>query len=112
MCDLLRLRRANRRPLSSASQAAAKPFFNRPWENGGRRTHEGGEMDIHPWTKYEIARIRDEERLLRAREASLAREARVSSADEGVEGTQTSWFGWLRRRDVPTQPVPARPRPV
>jgi hypothetical protein len=23
-------------------------------------------MDIHPWTKYEVARARDEERLLRA----------------------------------------------
>jgi hypothetical protein len=23
-------------------------------------------MDAHPWTKYEIARIRDEERFLRA----------------------------------------------
>ena len=69
-------------------------------------------MDIHPWTKYEIARIRDEERLLRAREARLAREARASSSDEGIEGAQTSWFRWLRRRDVSTEHVAVRPRPV
>jgi len=68
-------------------------------------------MDIHPWTKYEIARIRDEERLLRAREARLAREARASSVDDDVAG-QASWFRWLRRRDVSTQPATARPRPV
>ena len=30
-------------------------------------------MDTHPWTNYEIARLRDEERLLHAREARLAR---------------------------------------
>ena len=29
-------------------------------------------MDTHPWTNYEIARLRDEERLLHAREARLA----------------------------------------
>ena len=69
-------------------------------------------MDIHPWTKYEIARIRDEERLLRAREAMLAREARAPSSDEGIEGAQTSWLRWLRRRDVSTQQATARPRPV
>jgi hypothetical protein len=68
-------------------------------------------MDIHPWTKYEIARIRDEERLVRAREAMLARELRTSSVDDDVAG-QSSWFRWLRRRDVPTQPAIARPRRV
>jgi hypothetical protein len=34
-------------------------------------------VDTHPWTKYEIARIRDEERLLQARSARLANEARA-----------------------------------
>ena len=34
-------------------------------------------MDInHPWTKYEMARLRDEERLLRARAAMQAVEVR------------------------------------
>jgi hypothetical protein len=34
-------------------------------------------MDLqHPWTKYEVARLRDEERLLRAREAMRAHEVR------------------------------------
>ena len=36
-------------------------------------------MDVnHPWTRYEIARLRDEERLLRARSAMRAVEARES----------------------------------
>ena len=69
-------------------------------------------MDIHPWTRYEIARIRDEERLLRAREASLVREARAAAGSDGDAGAQTSWFGWLRRRDVSSEPVTVRPRPV
>ena len=69
-------------------------------------------MDIHPWTKYEIARIRDEERLLRAREASLVRDARAFAADVGEEDVNTSWFRWLRRREVTTEPATVRPRPV
>jgi hypothetical protein len=69
-------------------------------------------MDIHPWTKYEIARIRDEERLLRAREASLVRDARAFAADVGEEDVNTSWFRWLRRRNATTEPATVRPRPV
>jgi hypothetical protein len=39
-------------------------------------------MDVHPWTKYEIARARDEERLLRAMSAYHALRGR----DGGAEG--------------------------
>jgi hypothetical protein len=64
-------------------------------------------MDIHPWTKYEIARIRDEERLLRARSAMQVRELRASDADSvGVAARGASWLVRLRRRDVVVdQPV-------
>ena len=58
-------------------------------------------MDIHPWTKYEVARIRDEERLLRARAAMQARELRRSDADEsGASARAVSWLDRLRRREV------------
>jgi hypothetical protein len=69
-------------------------------------------MEIHPWTSYEIARIRDEERLLRAREASLVREARAAAAGDGDADPQTGWFRWLRRRDVSGEQATVRPRPV
>ena len=70
-------------------------------------------MDIHPWTKYEVARLRDEERLLRAREASLVREARRANADaEGLDAGSTMWFSWLRRRHVPAEQPSVRARPV
>jgi hypothetical protein len=40
-------------------------------------------MDIqHPWTKYEVARFRDEERLLRAREAMRGHEVREEQPTE------------------------------
>jgi len=67
-------------------------------------------MEIHPWTSYEIARIRDEERLTRARKAMLVREARA--AGNGGVDPQTSWFGWLRRRDTAAEATTVRPRPV
>jgi len=70
-------------------------------------------MDIHPWTKYEVARLRDEERLLRAREASLVREARRANADaEELDARSTTWFSWLRRRDVSAEQPSVRARPV
>ena len=69
-------------------------------------------MEIHPWTSYEIARIRDEERLMRAREASLVREARAAAAANDDADPQTSWFRWLRRRDVSSEQATVRPRPV
>jgi hypothetical protein len=40
-------------------------------------------MDIqHPWTMYEVARLRHEERLLRARDAMSILEAREASPAE------------------------------
>jgi hypothetical protein len=40
-------------------------------------------MDIqHPWTKYEVARLRNEERLLRARDAMRALEVREEQPTE------------------------------
>ena len=69
-------------------------------------------MDIHPWTKYEVARVRDEERLLRARAAMRARELRepITGDDVGVEAGSSSPFGWLRRRRPVTDAHPARTR--
>ena len=70
-------------------------------------------MDIHPWTKYEIARIRDEERLLRARAAMQVRELR--SADPGEVGESApavSWLDRLRRREVAADGATVRARPV
>lgn len=69
-------------------------------------------MEIHPWTSYEIARIRDEERLLRARQAGLVREARAAAASESDADPQSGWFRWLRRREVSSEQVTVRPRPV
>jgi hypothetical protein len=70
-------------------------------------------MDIHPWTRYEIARMRDEERLLRARAAMQAREVRASSADDiGVEARSSSLFGWLRRREASAEQQTVRARLV
>jgi hypothetical protein len=70
-------------------------------------------MDIHPWTKYEIARIRDEERLLRAREARRAKEVHgpTEPAEVGGDEVGQSFFGWLRRRRPVTdsRSVGARP---
>ncbi len=57
-------------------------------------------MTIHPWTMYEVARYRDEERVLRAEAARRALrvkrdsdETRVVSAD-----TRTSWLYRLTAR--------------
>jgi len=70
-------------------------------------------MDIHPWTKYEIARIRDEERLLRARAAMHASEFRSSDADEVGQSTRAvSWLDRLRRRDDAVEATSVSPRPV
>jgi hypothetical protein len=68
-------------------------------------------MDInHPWTKYEIARLRDEERLLRARSAMRAIEAR-EAPDVGqttrVQDSE-SLIDRLRRLGLATRRAPAR----
>ena len=72
-------------------------------------------MDIHPWTKYEIARIRDEERLLRARAAMQVRELRESDVgDLGEVGVVagTSWLDRLRRRPPAADQASVTARPV
>jgi hypothetical protein len=69
-------------------------------------------MDIHPWTKYEIAAARDEERLLRAMAAYKA----LRGADGGaIDPVVESRSGRIRlldrllRRDVGAVRSPARP---
>jgi hypothetical protein len=71
-------------------------------------------MDIHPWTKYEIARLRDEERLLRARSAMRAKELRDPFAGTGetADHVGSSLFGWLRRRQPVSESRPVRARPA
>jgi len=69
-------------------------------------------MDIHPWTKYEIARARDEERLLRAMSAYKAlRGQDGGAADLGVESraSRIRLLDWILRREVGAARVPARP---
>ncbi len=68
---------------------------------------------FHPWTKYEIARLRDEERLLRARDAMHVRELRESNLDgDGTIARPVSWLDRLRRRQPVTDGATVRPRPV
>jgi hypothetical protein len=62
-------------------------------------------MATHPWTNYELARMRDEERLLRARSAMLvreAREARRSELQSGESMRANSWLERIRRPRVVT----------
>ena len=54
-------------------------------------------MDTHPWTNYEVARMRDEERLLRARTAMLVREAREARRSELQIGEPTRASSLLQR---------------
>lgn len=67
-------------------------------------------MDInHPWTKYEMARLRDEERLLRARAALRAvevREARHLEQESHRQPT-VSLLARILRRDVVADQAPA-----
>lgn len=67
-------------------------------------------MDIHPWTKYDIAQARDEERLLRA----MATYRSLRGADGGaIDAVAAGRSGRIRlldrmlRREVGTR-VPAR----
>jgi hypothetical protein len=68
-------------------------------------------MDIsHPWTKYEIARLRDEERLLRARSAMRAIEARGADAlqeQPGAVAGSESLLERLRRLGLAVKRAPA-----
>lgn len=54
-------------------------------------------MDIHPWTKYEVARLRDEERLLRARSAMRAKEVGRQSSVESTAARTPSTRSWFMR---------------
>jgi hypothetical protein len=45
----------------------------------------GGNVDIHPYTSHDIARLRCEERLLRAQEAPRAREAGRETGSEPLQ---------------------------
>lgn len=67
-------------------------------------------MDInHPWTKYEIARLRDEERLLRARSAMRAIESRGAGDVEQAGRVQVaeSLVDRLRRLGLAVKRAPA-----
>lgn len=70
-------------------------------------------MDIHPWTTYELARARDEERLLRAMAAYRSlRGADGGAIDSVVESrsARNRLLDRLLRREVgvPAR-APARP---
>ena len=67
---------------------------------------------FHPWTKYEIARLRDEERLLRARDAMHVRELRESHEETGAAPSTISLLDRIRRRAPVTDQASVRPRPV
>ena len=72
-------------------------------------------MDIHhPWTRYEVARLRDEERLLRARAAMQVREVRKADVTEvgGTALAPSSWLDRLRRRDTATEQPAITARPA
>jgi hypothetical protein len=71
-------------------------------------------MEVHPWTKYELARMRDEERLLRAREAMRALELREDgSGSTGVGAESTvSLLDRIRRRALGTSGAQAGSRAV
>lgn len=69
-------------------------------------------MDIHPWTRYDIAASRDEERRLRAMAAYKAlRGADGGAVDIGAESrsARIRLLDRLLRRDVAVVPSPAKP---
>jgi hypothetical protein len=60
----------------------------------------------HPWTKYEVARLRNEERLVRARDAMRvleAREARATAPAPKSSRALGSLLGrvWPRKAGTP-----------
>jgi hypothetical protein len=69
-------------------------------------------MDIHPWTKYEIAQARDEERLLRAMAAYRSlRGADGGAVDTAVESRsgRIRLLDRLLRRELGAVRAPVRP---
>ena len=63
-------------------------------------------VDVHPWSNYEIARLRDEERLKLARAAMLSLEARAAGSSETEPESRESASSWLDRiRRRGSQPV-------
>ena len=69
-------------------------------------------MDIHPWTKYEVAAVRDEERRLRAMAAYHAlRGADGGLVDVAVESRSSRGrlLDRLLRREIVGVRVPAKP---
>ncbi len=69
-------------------------------------------MDIqHPWTNYEVARLRNEERLLRARDAMRALEVRETRPDQPSADRSRRrgpLLGRVLRRGAPVAPTQAR----
>jgi hypothetical protein len=100
----------------SGSQAHAKDRFSDACDNEKRqRTHsKERQMDaFHPWTKYEIARLRDEQRLLRARDAIHVRELRKSQQEVGGASVpHASLLDRLLRREPATDGATVEARPV
>jgi len=70
-------------------------------------------MDIHPWTMYEIAQARHEERVLRGLAAYQALRAREERSDESVATAGSKGririLDRLRRRETGVAGSPARP---
>jgi hypothetical protein len=69
-------------------------------------------MDMHPWTKYEVARAQDEARLLRAMAAYKAlRGADGGAIDAAVESrsSRIRLLDRLLRREVGIAHAPVRP---
>jgi hypothetical protein len=58
-------------------------------------------MDIHPWTKYDVARARDEERLLRAMTTYRSFRGADGGADAVTEsGGRTRLLDRVLRREL------------
>jgi hypothetical protein len=70
-------------------------------------------MIAHPWTHHDIARARDEERLLRGLAAYQALRVRDEQSAESVSATGSGGrlriLDRLRRREVGVTASPARP---
>jgi hypothetical protein len=66
----------------------------------------------HPWTNYEVARLRNEERLLRARDAMRALEVREASPEDQPTADRTrrrgSLLGRVLRHGAPAARAKAR----